>query len=355
MSSLKVGLIGCGHIAQLVLLNVLKQLPDVELFALAESDPERLEEASKRTPKAVTFTSYEELLLIPEIDAVVICLPNNLHAQATIAAIEHGKHVYLEKPLATNLREAQNVLQAWRRTRLVGMIGFNYRFNALYQAAKQQCLSSRLGEFVCVRTVFSTALRALPTWKSNRQSGGGVLLDLASHHFDLLRFLFGVEVKEVFARVWSHNSEDDSAALQIRLANGLTVQSFFSLSATEEDRFEIYGQAGKLTVDRYLSFDVEISDSTAKFARIKWLVMKLHSVLHSPYLKEKIFTPGIEPSYRAALAHFVSAARNNHPTSPNFWDGYRSLAVIEAAEESDRKQRVVSLADFVKEDFIHHR
>ena len=149
------------------------------------------------------------------------------------------------------------------------------------------------------------------------------------------------------------SSEGDSAMLQTRLANRLEVQSFFSLRAVEEDRFEIYGEAGKLTVDRYLSLDVEITDPTAEFARLKWLGRKFRSLFQSPYLKEKIFAPGSEPSYRAALAHFVSAALNNQSTSPDFWDGYQTLAVIEAAEESARTKRVVSLADFINEELTH--
>ncbi|HEY4699603.1 MAG TPA: Gfo/Idh/MocA family oxidoreductase [Nitrososphaerales archaeon] len=351
MTSLKLGLIGCGRIAQLVHLNVIRQLPNSELIALAEPDPKRREEASKLVPKAIAFESYNELLSMPEVEAVIICLPNNLHAEATVTALEHGKHVYLEKPLATSLKEAQGVLEAWRRADLVGMVGFNYRFNAFYKAARQHIESGRLGELVCVRSVFSTATRTLPTWKQARERGGGALLDLASHHIDLVRFISGEEIQEVFARVWLQQSEDDCAMLQLRLANGLLVQSFFSLSAVEEDRFEIYGMEGKLTIDRYLSFDVEITDPTAEFARLKWLGRMFQSLFHSPYLKERIFSPGSEPSYKAALNHFVTAVRKKQPTSPDFWDGYQSLAVIEAAEESARIQRVVSLADFVKEDF----
>jgi len=350
MSSLKLGLIGCGRIAQLVHINALRQLPDVELAAVAECDPKRREEASRRAPKAIALASYDELLSMPELDAVVICLPNNLHAEAAVAAMEHGKHVYLEKPIATRLDEAKNVLATWKRSNLVGMLGFNYRFNAFYQSARQHIQSGRLDELLCVRSVFSAAARTLPSWKQDRQKGGGVLLDLASHHIDLVRFLFGEEIKEVFARIWSMNSEDDNAMLQTRLVNGLLVQSFFSLSSVEEDRFEIYGQAGKLTVDRYLSLDVGITDPTAELARLKWLGHKLRSLLHSPYLKEKIFAPGSEPSYRAALAHFATAVRMDKHASPDFWDGYKSLAVIEAAEESAKTKRVVSLVDFVKED-----
>jgi predicted dehydrogenase len=349
MSALKVGLIGCGRIAQLVHLNVLTRLPGVDLVALAEIDSAQRAQASRKAPRAIVFSSYQELLTRAEVEAVVICLPNALHAEAAVEALERGKHVYLEKPLATDLNEAQGVLAAWRRAGAVGMIGFNYRFNALYQTAKRHIQSGKLGELVGVRSVFSAAAHTLPVWQQTRQNGGGVLLDLASHHVDLVHFLFGQEVRDVFAELRSQRNEDDSAILQLRLADGLLVQSFFSLSAVEEDRLEIYSQAGKLTVDRYLSLDVELSEPKLDFARLKRLTQGLRSLIRSPYLLDKLRAPSREPSYRAALAHFVAAVQAGQPASPDFWDGYRSLAIIEAAEESSRTGQVVALSDVVEE------
>lgn len=345
MPELKLGLIGCGCIVQLVHLNILISLPDVELVALAESDPERREEARRRVPRAVVFADYRELLVMPEIEAVVICLPNALHAEATIAALEQGKHVYLEKPLAMNLDEAQDVLAAWGRAGVVGMIGFNYRFNELYQAAKRYIQSGRLGELISVRSVFSSSSQILPAWKQTRLSGGGVLLDLASHHIDLVRFIFGGEIQEVFARVWSLRSEDDSAMLEMRLVNGLPIQSFFSMSSVDEDCFEIYTTAGKLRVDRYLSLNIEVTDAVLPSTRLKRLGRGLNALVSSPRLLEKILTPSREHSYQIALSHFVSAVRSKEPTTPDFWDGYRNVAVIEAAERSARTKGVISLSD----------
>src|SRR5262245_16729525 len=107
MSPLKVGLIGCGHIAQSTHLHVLTRLPDVDLVALAEVDATRRYEASRRAPAAIAVADYQELLALPDVEAVVICLPNALHADAAIAALEARKHVYLEKPLATTLAEGR--------------------------------------------------------------------------------------------------------------------------------------------------------------------------------------------------------------------------------------------------------
>jgi predicted dehydrogenase len=345
MATLKLGLIGCGWIGRLIHLDILRRMPDAELVALAEPDPQRRAEAAERAPEAVAFAGYKELLEMPEVEAVVICLPNALHAEAAVAALKKGKHIYLEKPLAASLPEARKVLTAWRPAGVVGMIGFNFRFHALYQAARRHLQSGRLGDLVSARSVFSSKAQTVPAWKQARANGGGVLLDLASHHVDLVHFLFGQAVREVFAGLRSQRGEGDSAAVQLRLADGLLVQSFFSMNAVEEDRFEIYGQRGKLMVDRYLSLDVEITEPAINFSRLKQVGRGLRALVGTRHGRDKISAPGREPSYHAALAHFVAAARANRPCSPDLGDGYRSLAVIEAAEESAQTGRVVSLPD----------
>jgi predicted dehydrogenase len=345
MATLRVGLIGCGRIVQLVHLNVLTRLPDVDLVALAEPDSQRREEAQRRVPTASAVVSYDDVLGMADVDAVVICTPSALHAEITLAALERGKHVYVEKPLATSVADGQRMLAAWRRAGVVGMIGFNYRFNRLHQRVRAHLQAGRLGDLVAARSVFATPLRPMPDWKQRREHGGGVLFDLASHHVDLVRFLLGSEVREVYARVWSQRTEGDNAMLELRLDSGLVVQSFFSLIAVDEDRFEIYGEAGKLAVDRYLSLDAELTDPTRSQARARWVWGGLQRLIPSPHALQKILAPGNEPSYGAALAHFVAAARANQPASPDLQDGYRSLAVLEAAEESARTGRPVAVVD----------
>lgn len=221
MATLGIGLIGCGHIAQAVHLAVISRLAGARLVALAEPDARRREEAARRAPQAAA--DYHHLLAMPQVEAVVICTPTTLHAEVAIAALEQGKHVYLEKPLATGLDEAQRVLAAWRSAGTVGMIGFNYRFSPLNGAVRQYLVEKHVGELTCVRSVFSAAPHDLPAWKQARRSGGGVLLDLASHHVDLVRFFFEQEIGEVSAALRSQRGEDDSAVTQLRLAGRDTV------------------------------------------------------------------------------------------------------------------------------------
>jgi predicted dehydrogenase len=338
----KIGLIGCGRIAQLVHLKNLNHLPGARLVALADIDQANLKKASRLAPQAATVENYSELLAMPEVDAVLICLPNALHAEAAIAALKQGKHVYLEKPLATNLDDARAVLSAWEASGKIGMIGFNYRFNPLHQKLRRILQSADLKSLTAVRTVFSTHSLDLPDWRKNLETGGGVLSDLAAHHVDLIHFIFGCRIKKIFARLRSQSSEWDSAALELELESGLIVQSFFSLNSIEEDRFDIYSKRGKLSVDRYRSLDVEVTDSMQRFFRIKQLSRRFQSLFHGGYAVKRLLSPGHEPSYWTALENFVQSIDDNESIHPDFWDGYLNVSILEAAKESLTTGRAIS-------------
>jgi myo-inositol 2-dehydrogenase/D-chiro-inositol 1-dehydrogenase len=350
VNTLGVGLIGCGRIAQLVHLDLLTRLPGARLVALSDVDARRRQEASRRIPDAVALGGYERLLERDDVQAVVICLPSSLHAEATRAALDARKHVYLEKPLAVSVEEGRHVVQEWRGTDLVAMIGFNYRFSALFQAVREHVRVGRLGDHLGVRSVFSTPPRPLPAWKSDRALGGGVLLDYGSHLVDLIRFVFDQEVDEVSARLGSRGDPLGAAFLELRLADGVVVQSFFTRSGVDEDRLEIYGERGKLTVDRHRSLEVEIATAAEHPSRLALALRGIRLMLGDPYAREKLIAPASEPSYRAALQHFVAAARDGEATKPDLLDGLKSLAVIEAAESSAAEGRTVRPHDAADED-----
>ena len=342
---LKVGLVGCGRIAELVHLNVLLRLPNVELIAFAELDAKQRDRVQRRAPKAMAFASYQELLQLPELDAAVICLPPALHAEAAIAAFEKGKHVYLEKPLATNLDDAKRVLAAWKKANAVGMIGFNYRLNPLFRKVREHVESGTLGPLVGVRSIFATAATRMPGWKRARNEGGGVLLELASHHLDLLRFFFQQEICEIHAELKSYSSDDDSAMLHLRLADGLAVQSFFSFTAIEEDRFEIFGQKGKLSVDRYRSSAVECVEAGQEFSLVHRMRRGFSQLSASAYSIRRHLATGQEPSYRPALEAFVLAVNGAAGIRPDLEDAYRCQEIIDAAERSARERRIICLTN----------
>jgi myo-inositol 2-dehydrogenase / D-chiro-inositol 1-dehydrogenase len=347
MQPFNIGLIGFGTISRTVHLNILLSLPGVKLIAIAESNAQNREQALRFSPSTRTFSDYEALLKEPTLDAVVICLPNTLHARAAILAFEYRKHVYLEKPLAIHLNDARKVLTAWRKAGVTGMMGFNFRFHKLHQSARSVIQSGRLGDLIRVRSVFSTTSRDIPDWKTKRQTGGGVLLDLASHHIDLIHFYLENNISTVFAEIHSEQTEDDNAKLQLQLKNGLMITSDFSRSGPDEDSFEFCGAAGSLFLNRLHSWNIEIR--RPEFNNHGWTSFRrLWSSMKSPYLMDKILAPNREPSYRAALTAFVKAARLSQSIRPDLEDGYQSLLVIHAAEESARTGKAVELSEFRK-------
>lgn len=333
-----IGVIGCGNVAQSVHLPVLAKMDGVRVVAISDRDSRRLEESAKIVPEAAMHGDYDELLALRDVEAVVVCLPTALHAVAAIAAMQEGKQIYLEKPMATNARDARRLLKVWRQAGVVGMVGFNYRFNELYQELRGCVESGRIGRVVAARSVFTTAAGKIPSWKQSGE-GSGALLELASHEIDLMRFVLGDEVAEVFADSRSMHSEADTVALQLKMESGVAVQVIVALAAVEEARFEVTGDRGKAAVDRYRSLKVAVTGPRVegvgkRFGRALALASRVG------YLVKRIRAPWGQPSFETALGHFVGAVRDEHPASPDLLDGWRTLAVMLAAEESARGHQV---------------
>lgn len=335
--SVRVGLVGCGRVATMFHLGLLLRLDGCELAALVDSDAERLELARAVAPAARGFGRLDEMLSDADVDAVVLTLPTDLHAGAAAAAFDHGKHVYVEKPLATSTEEARPAVAAWRRAGTVGAVGYPFRFHPSARALKTALEQGEVGELVAVRTSFGAAARDLPDWKRSRATGGGALLDLASHHVDLLRFLFEREIVEVCASIRSVRSEDDSALVELTLADDVPVQMIASAAAVQEDAIEVYGTAGKLTADRFASRAL-VRTPTTRPAR---LPDRLRATATGARRLRDVALPPSEPSFAASLTAFLQAIRGYPFDGATLGDGYRALEVVEAAETSARTGRRV--------------
>lgn len=341
---LRLGLIGCGGIAEQVYLRILPRLRDARVLAVADVDPARRAAACVRLRGAEAYSEPYDLIDRATVDAVIVATPTHLHAPIAVAALERGLHVYVEKPLAASLGDGARVLAAWRRAGTVGMIGFNARFNPLHMRLRELIRSGRAGEPVCVRTVFTTAPHHVPHWKRSRATGGGVLLDLASHHVDLMRFLFGREVVRARATLRSRRSEDDTALVEMELEQGPLVQSFFSLAAAERERVDVYGERARLSVGRFTSLTVQVEENPAEaFGAIPRVIRRGLALRHMGAGLRARWSPLREPGYARALECFVRVAaarsRGRDPgvaPGADIADGYRALTVLDAAERSAR-------------------
>ncbi len=186
---IKVGIIGCGGIANGKHMPSIKTVKEVEMVAFCDIIEERAVKAAKEygTPDAKVYTDYKELLKDESITAVHVCTPNRSHSFITIDALEAGKHVMCEKPMAKTYAEAKAMYEASVRTGKKLTIGYQSRWRGDSMYLKQCCENGELGDIYYGRAI-ALRRRAVPTWGvflNEYEQGGGPLIDIGTHALDL--------------------------------------------------------------------------------------------------------------------------------------------------------------------------
>ncbi len=187
---IQIGLVGCGGIANNKHMPSLRKLDDVcEMVAFCDIIEERAVKAAKEygTADAKVYTDYNEMLKDPEIDVVHVLTPNVVHCPVTVAAFEAGKHVLCEKPMAHCTKDAQKMLDAWRKSGKKFTIGYQNRFRPEIQNLKKACEDGELGE-IYYGKAHAVRRRAVPTWgvfPNKALQGGGPLIDIGTHALDI--------------------------------------------------------------------------------------------------------------------------------------------------------------------------
>ena len=341
-SKLRIGLLGCGAIASYAHLRLLDHLPGADLVGVADPEPDARERA-RQLARAPVHEHADDLLDRDDIDAVVICAPTPLHAELALATAAAGKPFYLEKPIATNAEDAQRVVEGAGTAGVSTAIGFNRRFHPLYQQARELLRAGRIGRVRAVAMAFCEPRpgNAMPTWMQRRTTGGGVLLDLASHHIDSLRWLLDDEVDQVAATLGTEESEHDVARLSLSMGGGAEAQGFFSFRTGFADYLEFVGDRGTLRVDRFRPA-LELSTRRARRYGIgrSWIRPSAGVVtwrLQRPFRRVR------EVSFRRSLAAFVGLALGGPRRGASLEDGLRCLEVVVRAEASAREGRELPL------------
>jgi predicted dehydrogenase len=192
------GAFGCDH------LNSLQHCPKGTAVAIAENHPGRAKEAADRYKIGRSYSDYRDLLDQPDIDAVTVAVPNHLHAQVAVDALEARKHVLLEKPMATHAKDAHRIVETARKVKRTLMVAQNLRFHRHTQMARLAMERGDIGEVYHARAswVRRCGIPRIGSWFTQKdQAGGGCLLDLGVHMLDLTLHLLGeFEVRSVFAQ-----------------------------------------------------------------------------------------------------------------------------------------------------------
>lgn len=261
---LRVGIIGCGGIGNGKHMPSLSRQANAEVVAFCDIVGEKAQKAKKQygAEDAKAYTDYKELLRDASIDVVHVCTPNDSHAEIAIAALEAGKHVMCEKPMAKTALDAQRMLDASKRTGKKLTIGYNNRFRPDSQYLNKVCRQGDLGEIYFAKA-HAIRRRAVPTWGvflDEEKQGGGPLIDIGTHALDLALWMMDnykpkavlgtsyhkLSQKENAANAWGpwdpkKFTVEDSAFGMITMENGATIilESSWALNSLEVDEAKV--------------------------------------------------------------------------------------------------------------------
>ncbi len=250
LSTLRWGVLSTASIATEKVIPGLQRAARNSVVAIASRNEAQARLVAERLDIPRAYGSYESLLDDPDIDAVYIPLPNHLHAEWTMAAARSGKHVLVEKPMATTADEAQRMVDACQAAGVVLMEAFMYRLHPSWVAVKELVDEGRIGTLQAVQSWFSYYNDDPANIRNIRAAGGGALYDIGCYNVNLSRLLFGGEP----GRVTSAIRRDPVTGVDI-LASAILefpggISSFTcTIRAEPDQRVDIYGTTGRISVE----------------------------------------------------------------------------------------------------------
>lgn len=255
MSKLNIGVIGAGGIARRRTIPALRRARNCRVTAVM--DVVGIEEVAAELKIGRHYSKEAELVCDPDVAAVYIASPVHLHLRHIKLAAEHGKHILCEKPLARNVTEAREAVAVCKRHKVVLQEGYMMKFHGGHARMRELVADGKLGEIVSMRAQLACWYPPMDgAWRQDpRKGGGGALVDMATHLFDLLEHLADDRIKRVAAlisrRVHGYKSED-AATILLEFASGAhaTVDTFFCIpDEASKTRLELYGSRGSLLAE----------------------------------------------------------------------------------------------------------
>ena len=362
-----IGMLGYGSIGKLHALayrsipGMYPSAPHYVMAAVCTSSPETSRAAAREGGFERSHADMRALVADPNVNVVDIVLPNHAHKQAILLALDAGKHVYCEKPLALSGSEAREIAAAAARSRgRVGMT-FNYRFAPALARAKALIHEGALGDIYGFHSEYlhggyQDASRAL-TWRMRfESSGGGALVDLGSHVIDLIRWLLG-DIAEAFAETKIYITErplkkggtetgrvtvDDAAWAQFRMASGALgslIVSRFATGSADDLRIRIEGSRGALRFDLMDANWLYFYDATRPAAGAGWTRLETISGFPGAVVPPARAILGWERLHAENQYRFLTAIAEERDPSPGLADGVANHLVIDALYSSARSGR----------------
>lgn len=339
MDKVRIGVLGTGIIIRDFHMLTLQDNPKAEVVAAGNLHPESLERLARDFGIPKTYTDFAEMARDSDIDAVVIGLPNYLHAPVTIQMLEAGKHVLCEKPMAMRVAEGEQMIETAQHTDRKLMIGHMWRFDREILWLRDLVVSGRLGKIFKAKSHAIWLYEGPPpgSWFIQRQfAGGGALADMGVHSIDTLRFVLGnARPMKVFANVGTHFQDielDDTATLLLEFEGGIATlieAGWYHLYADGLEGYtQVYGTKGY---------------ARALPSELHTYVEGVWSVIH-PEMPARQQQCDMS-MYQAQMDHFLDCILHDKEPTPGGIDGLWAMRVLEAAYCSAETGEVVAISD----------
>jgi predicted dehydrogenase len=250
-SSIRIGVLGAAAIVPAALTDPARSVPEAQIIAIAARDPKRAEVFAGKHHIPRVHQTYDDLLADPEIDAIYNPLPNSLHAEWTIRALEAGKHILCEKPFASNTQEAEDMARTARETGLVLSEAFAYRYHPLTAQVKEIIASGELGRVRHIEAQFCFLLPSPNNIRFKYELAGGALMDCGCYPVSLIRFLAETEPAVDHAQVQLFAPQvDRKMSADLSFADGRTAYLVCDMLSPRlfVSSLKVEGDAGKLSV-----------------------------------------------------------------------------------------------------------
>ena len=328
-NGIRFGLIGCGDIGRLRA-QAIADGKKHRLVAVSDVDAARAAEVAN-AHGAAPGTDWTALLARDDVDAVIVSTPPSLHAEMCIAALESGKHVLCEKPLARNADECRAMIAAAKRAGRFLATGFNYRFYPSFTLARELLASGLIGELSHIRSYggYSATGHNQPWVHAADVVGGGALHDIGIHMIDLTRgFLGNVEdvVRYESGRVWNYAGCEDNGFLLMRSAEGRIASLHASWTEWGRYRFliELVGSLGTIRASCF-PMRVEVLHSEQTGGRMRRRTHRFPSVFVGEHLRSYRWV--VVRSFVLELDAFAAALTGAPSIIASGEDGLRAIEI----------------------------
>jgi predicted dehydrogenase len=345
MAKTKVALMGAGFIADIHLESYQRFVPDAEVVAVYTRDKLKADAFAKKHHIPRAYDDYEEAILESECDVVDICVPNFLHARVCLAALNAGKHVIIEKPLAMTLEEADQMIATAKANNRLLMYAEELCFAPKYERVRKLVGEGAVGKVYMLKQAEKHSGPHSDWFYDVNLSGGGVLMDMGCHGLAWFRWMLGgaPKVESVFATMHTHlhkgrtRGEDHSITI-VQFEGGVTgvAENSWAKHGGMDDRVEVYGTGGVSYADLFMG------NSALTYSE-KGYGYAMEKAGTTQGWTFTIFEEAFNQGYPQELQHFIRCVRDGEKPLVTAEDGRAVLEMMYAAYESARTGAVVKL------------